>query len=1375
MFRAKCFAAGLTFLACVVGPLLLWGGGGGDVTAFVGAESAVSTGGITLSGPELMAVDILGDVYIADTGGNQIVEVTADGVASVVSFPGLSPALSSPKAVAVDGAGNLYVADSSNARVVKLSTGVASVVNTASLLSNPVGVAVDAAGDLYISDATNNDIVKVPAGGSPAILSISGLGTPLSQPFGLALDLAGNLYIADTGNIRIVKVTTGGVGSVYFTTGLVSPEGVAVDGLGNLYVADASNSIIDEDTPAGIFSIVRTPNFTLSAPQGVAVSVWGAIYIADTGNNRIIEAQPSTAGFGHLQYGTPSGTTLTLNVTIGEGVTFGSVQAFTQGAPSLDFISVGTTCIGGTTTNAACTVSIEFLPTAAGFRKGTVVLYNNSTVPILSIPVYGMADAPLATLSPGAASVISTGEVSTSTPFQITEDGAGNMYVADYEGNNVLKIPPGGGSATTVSLGGELTTSEIAGVALDGAGNLFICDHFDSRIIEVTAGGVASVLSITGLSTGLDIPTGLAVDAANNLYISDYGNSRIVKVTPSGAGSVVATPGFTPGVLSVLGVAVDQAGTVYFPDTENNRVIKVTAASVASLVVPEGLTPPLSSPDGVAVDGFGNLYIADAGNDRLVEVTSAGVASVMPTPGLTDPSTLGAFYAIAADSSGNVLVPDFSSNRIVKVNVTSATLALPNTQVGSTSSPQTATVTNIGDQPLVFSANPAYTTSFSENTGDENLCALGTSLAAGEDCDVSVEFTPQSVGSLGAGITLTNNNLNGSNLTENVAVSGTGTLATTSSTLSALPNPAIAGQSVTLTATVSPAPTGSSLGTVSFYNGETLLGSGNVNSSGVATFATTGLPTGADSLTAVYSGNAAFATSTSSPLTETITALTVTTTALGAAPNPASVGQSVTLTATVAPAPTGESLGTVSFYDGETLLGTGNVNSSGVATFATASLAAGAHSITAAYSGNSSFASSTSSVLTETISAASETATTTSLTASPNPATAGGSVTLTATVTPTPNCSVPTIAHAFGSQVAMRVPVGIPESECQLGSASFYYGETLLGTATLNSSGVATATTTALPVGSDGLTAVYSGNSFFGSSTSSAYAEVISGSMPTATPTVTTLTASPNPATVNTTVTLMATVSPAPSGSSPGTVSFYNGSTLLTTASVKASGVATFTTDSLPGGALSLTAAYSGDAALAASTSAVVTETINTAYTVTAPPAPVNVPQGGAIAINVTVPPLGGAYNSVVTLSASGLPPGATATFNPPTVTPGAKGAPTVMTIQLAPAASLVWPGAWPMDRPRGLADETFAAPRWLLPLASWAWMFGLCVVGFGKWRRVGRRMAVMAALVATVALAGCGGGFVGPATTPPNTYVVTIMGTSGSLHASTTVTVVVQ
>jgi hypothetical protein len=132
---------------------------------------------------------------------------------------------------------------------------------------------------------------------------------------------------------------------------------------------------------------------------------------------------------------------------------------------------------------------------------------------------------------------------------------------------------------------------------------------------------------------------------------------------------------------------------------------------------------------------------------------------------------------------------------------------------------------------------------------------------------------------------------------------------------------------------------------------------------------------------------------------------------------------------------------------------------------------------------------------------------------------------------------------------------------------------------------------------------------------------------------------------------------------------------------------------------------------------------------------------------------------------ASGLPPGATASFNPSTVTPGSAGAPTVLTIQLAPLAA-------------GMLDPHQDFPYRHLPLASFALMMGLFGAGFRRRRcprMLQRALAFSVLACALATLVGCGGGFVGPPTTQPGSYVVTITGTSGSTQASTMVTVVVQ
>src|SRR5580658_11144019 len=421
--------------ALLLSPALLWASFG---TAFRGVGTTFSTGGITLNTPLDVIVDNQGNVYIADTDDNQIVEVTSAGVASVVAFPGLSPALHNPNAVALDASGILYVADSNNSRVVELSAGgVASVIATGGLLSYPDGLVVDTAGDLFIADGANNDIVEVPAGGAAAVFTVTGVGA-FAGPQGLAFDVSGNLYIADGGNNRIVEVAPGGAGTVLSITGgvtLNTPLGVAVDEIGNVYIADRQNNRIVIVAPGGAGDVLHTASMTLLSPEGVAVGVSGAVYVA--GYSGITEVQNSAVGFGHLPTGTGSGTTLILPVTIAYNATFGSVQAFTQGTPSLDFTVASTTCVAGVTNNGPCTVNITFLPTAAGLRRGAVVIYDNSTpnVPILTVPVYGIADAPLAALAPDPGAVVSTGGVTLSGPFHLALDGAGNIYAADDAGN----------------------------------------------------------------------------------------------------------------------------------------------------------------------------------------------------------------------------------------------------------------------------------------------------------------------------------------------------------------------------------------------------------------------------------------------------------------------------------------------------------------------------------------------------------------------------------------------------------------------------------------------------------------------------------------------------------------------------------------------------------------------------------------------------------------------------------------------------------------------------------------------------------------------------------------------------------------------------
>ncbi len=1097
-----------------------------DLT-FQGLVQTLNTGGsISLNVPAGIVVDPAGDVFVVDADNNRVVEVNAQGVASVVTITGLTPALSLPNQITIDGLGNLYVADSGNNRVVEITpAGVGSVISTGSVtLSQPIGVALDQSGDIFISDTLNNRIVEVTAGGSAAALTItvsSGAST-LNAPRGLAVGVTGNLYIADSSNNRIVTVaagtTTGVVASILGGVTLSHPSAVVVDRMGNVLIADTGNDRIAEIDTSSNGTVLYTSSVTLSAPLSLALDVFGTVYIADTNNNRgLVVDNPvngdlapgdqtysinkTAVGFGHVQLGSANAVTLTLPFTTGE-TALGSVQVLTSGVASLDFtMGSDTTCNGTTGTSTSCSVEVSFLPTAPGLRTGSVVLFDGATPPnaILTVPLYGWGDSPIAALSPNTGTVISTGGLALSNPYQVALDGTGNIYVGDYTGKNVTKIPAGGGAATLVALGtpGSTAVQNITGVAVDEAGNLFIGDHQNSRILVVTPSGIVSVLSINGLSPSLGFPVALAFDGAGNLYIADFTNSRIVRVstlvvagsTSSGLGTVIGTGAFSFTGSTLTGLTVDSQGNIYTAArTQNNSsIIEITNAGVASELSLPGITPAISNPQGVAVDAMGNIYVVDTANSRIVELTTAGVASAISISGLSAPSTLSSLvFGVTSDSSGNLYIPDWTNNRIVFVNVSGSALSFLGTKVGliSSDSPKTSTVTNLGNQPLVFSANPTFTANFSQPTGGSNQCLSSTSLTPGTACDVSVQFTPQTVGSLSAGIIVTNNALNVSGSTEQISVSGTGLIAgdTTATAVVTSPTTAAIGQPVTVTATVTDTVTGHSstvpTGGVSFMDtvGSTSIslngGSPVTLSGGIATLtgATLGTP-GSHTITATYAGvSGSFLTSTS---TTTLALTKDNETIAGPVTQPVQVaaGQTGSVPVTVTGPYTGVAAATGSLSysvvnSSSTSVASGTANLTAGSSNSTASipvassLMTGNYTIAISYAGDANYLAGTGTV---TVSVGKK-APTVTLTSSATTVLSKNAVTFTATV-----------ASSSGTPT---------------GSVTFLDGTTSLGTGTL-AQGVATLTTSALAAGVHTITAQYGGDANFIALTSSALTETV--------------------------------------------------------------------------------------------------------------------------------------------------------------------------------------------------------------------------------------------------------------------------------------------
>jgi hypothetical protein len=246
---------------------------------------------------------------------------------------------------------------------------------------------------------------------------------------------------------------------------------------------------------------------------------------------------------------------------------------------------------------------------------------------------------------------------------------------------------------------------------------------------------------------------------------------------------------------------------------------------------------------------------------------------------------------------------------------------------------------------------------------------------------------------------------------------------------------------------------------VQFLEGANSLGTVTV-SAGQASLTTATLAVGTHSITAGYSGDTSYAGSTSSALTQTVTAGTVdTTTALTSSLNPSSYRQQVLFTATVSPS--SGATGTVTFMDGGSTLGSSTLDASGVATLSVSSLAVGTHSITAQYGGDASHNGSTSAAVSQTVNKAS---TTTTLTSDANPSKSGRPVTFTATIS----------------------------SSTATGNIQFQDGSTSLGTAFVVG-GRASLSTSTLTGGKHSITAIYSGDNNLLGSTSSVLTQTVTG------------------------------------------------------------------------------------------------------------------------------------------------------------------------------------------------------------------------------------------------------------------------------------------
>jgi hypothetical protein len=359
------------------------------------------------------------------------------------------------------------------------------------------------------------------------------------------------------------------------------------------------------------------------------------------------------------------------------------------------------------------------------------------------------------------------------------------------------------------------------------------------------------------------------------------------------------------------------------------------------------------------------------------------------------------------------------------------------------------------------------------------------------------------------------------------------------------------GQPVTFQAIVESVTAAAPAGTVTFFDGPTPLRTGTLDPTGAVSFVISSLGVGAHAITAQYEGSDYAHASTSDVFTQTVGKAS-TATSLSASSNPSMVGTSVTLFATVSvTAPgAGPRTGAATFYDNGAVLGTGAVNAAGLATYSTAALTGGTHTIAVVYGGDLSFATSTSANMSQSVK---QDEASVGLTSSVNPSEFGSSTTFTATLT---SGSAPT------------------------GAITFKDGSATLGTVAVDGAGIATLPTAALTGGTHTIVAEYAGDAKNHAATGSLPQTVNVG------PSTMALTSLTNPSVVGQSVTLKAAVTG--TGATPaGMVSFVEGGLTLGRIALNGAGEATLSVPFGIGGH-SISASYSGDANFDVSGSALV-------------------------------------------------------------------------------------------------------------------------------------------------------------------------------------------
>jgi sugar lactone lactonase YvrE len=568
----------------------------GIISTFAGNGKSANTGDggpatdAGLKAPAAVTFDINGNLLIADSGNHVLRMVTLDGrIVRVAGTgfrssggndgPALEAGLDTPYGIAVDRAGNIYLADTGNNQIRIVTpdgnldryagrdnssttgggpfgggAGDPTVPRNATL-SLPTALAIDPAGNLYFIDAGNLRVRRITADG--VIGNYAGTGSSGGagdggparsanlSPYGLGLDKNGNLLIADGTNHRVRVVTAAdGIINTLAGNGLVTydPRGLAVNG-DHIYFSDTANNRIRRfNVQTGEISLVAGDGqaqhagdgdsaltASLSRPRGITFDASGNLYIADSGNHRVRK--------------------------IGADGKIGTVAGNGTGAANDDD--------GLSATNAALYEPDDVAVDATG----TVYVVERLAHRVRRFTVGGTITTVAGTRTAGGVEAEGGRAVESPlyNPQAIAIEKSGALLVADTGNQRIRRVGAdgtirtvaGNGAAGYGRDGGPATEAFInnpTGITADGSGNLYIGDTDNQSIRRVSPDGIIATVAGTERTAGFNGDGSPATQFAMyrpsivvpytdcSLLVADTSNQRIRRVWPGIDHSIATSP-----------------------------------------------------------------------------------------------------------------------------------------------------------------------------------------------------------------------------------------------------------------------------------------------------------------------------------------------------------------------------------------------------------------------------------------------------------------------------------------------------------------------------------------------------------------------------------------------------------------------------------------------------------------------------------------------------------------------------------------------------------------------------------------------------------------------------------------------------------------